>query len=186
MTSTKRFSVITICNWDRYQTDNRDFNQPINHQINHQLTINQPTTNQQVTTNKNGENVRMGEGENSDVGRHQALQSVTSDCVNGAQRLAGAGPASKVSDAEWLEGLAKDPTYAGIDVTREHGKMVNWCATNRKQPSRRRFINWLNRAEKPMVPATVSGTPQPASDSPTTLAEIKDRLKWVIGKGRPA
>jgi hypothetical protein len=53
----------------------------------------------------------------------------------------------------WLAGLMADPTYAGIDVTREHGKMVNWCQTNGKQATRRRFVNWLNRCDKP-----ISGT----------------------------
>lgn len=61
--------------------------------------------------------------------------------------------ASAPTDAQWLEGLAKDPAFAGIDVQREFGKMSAWCRVNRKQPSRRRFINWLNRAERPMAAA---------------------------------
>jgi hypothetical protein len=47
--STKQFSIITICNWERYQSNDSSNNQGINQQ----LTNNQPTTNQQLTTNKN-------------------------------------------------------------------------------------------------------------------------------------
>lgn len=55
------------------------------------------------------------------------------------------------SDSEWLTALATDPTYHGIDVKTEHGKLCRWCEVNRKQPTRRRFINWLGRCEKPMT-----------------------------------
>lgn len=45
---TSKFSIITVINFDSYQiTDNGN-----NQQNNHQLTINQPATNQQLTTNK--------------------------------------------------------------------------------------------------------------------------------------
>lgn len=54
------------------------------------------------------------------------------------------------SDSEWIASLKTDPTYEGIDVQREYGKMCNWCSTNSKTPTRRRFTNWLNRAEKPI------------------------------------
>jgi hypothetical protein len=62
----------------------------------------------------------------------------------------GAKGSPPASDEEWLKSLKENPAYEGIDVSREFGKMSAWCATNRKQPNRRRFINWLNRADKPM------------------------------------
>lgn len=65
----------------------------------------------------------------------------------------GSAEGSAPTDAEWLASLASDPAFAGLDVQREFAKMSAWCAVNRKQPSRRRFINWLNRAERPMAPA---------------------------------
>lgn len=43
--STKKYTLLIVNNWDSYQTDNQEINQ--------QLTISQPTTNQQLTTNKN-------------------------------------------------------------------------------------------------------------------------------------
>jgi hypothetical protein len=64
-----------------------------------------------------------------------------------------AAPAAPTSDADWLASLAADPTYAGIDVTREYGKMTAWCKAHRKEPTRRRFVNWLNRVDKPMTGA---------------------------------
>ncbi len=48
---------------------------------------------------------------------------------------------------EWIKELSADLTYEGVDVKREYGKMANWCKVNNKIPTRRRFINWLNRAE---------------------------------------
>lgn len=58
-------------------------------------------------------------------------------------------------DAEWIKTLKSNPAYAGIDVDREFSKMTAWCSVNGKEATRRRFVNWLNRAEKPLngVPA---------------------------------
>lgn len=63
-------------------------------------------------------------------------------------------PASKrvVPDKDFLDGLAKDLAYEGIDVAREHAKMIRWCEQHRKQPTRRRLVNWLNRIEVMKVP----------------------------------
>lgn len=55
-----------------------------------------------------------------------------------------------LTDSEWLAQLTNDSTYKGIDVKREHGKMTTWCKANNKAPTRRRFVNWLNRADRPM------------------------------------
>jgi len=48
--STNRYSIITVVNYDIYQSTNQPENQ--------QLTSNQPATNQQLTTNKNVKNVK--------------------------------------------------------------------------------------------------------------------------------
>lgn len=47
--STKQGRIITICNWDTYQSDEGACNK----QSNRQLTNDQPTTNRQLTPNKN-------------------------------------------------------------------------------------------------------------------------------------
>jgi hypothetical protein len=68
---------------------------------------------------------------------------------------AGAAPTSKtVSDSDWLKTLEADPAYAGMDVPREYAKMRRWCQANNRQPTRRRFVNWMNRCERPMTPPT--------------------------------
>lgn len=63
-----------------------------------------------------------------------------------------------LTDPEWLAELSKAEVYQGIDVSREHGKMVRWCEVNRKQPNRRRFINWLNRVDQPMTAQAARGS----------------------------
>jgi hypothetical protein len=57
---------------------------------------------------------------------------------------------SATSDEIWLKELEILPAYNLIDVRREYSKMQTWCGVNRKMPSRRRFVAWLNRIEKPM------------------------------------
>jgi hypothetical protein len=58
--------------------------------------------------------------------------------------------ASVTSDEDWLKQLEILPAYNLIDVRREYSKMQAWCGVNRKMPTRRRFVAWLNRIEKPM------------------------------------
>jgi hypothetical protein len=62
----------------------------------------------------------------------------------------GANGSRLQSVEDWLKELEADKTYQGIDVRREYGKMLAWCNVRRKQPTKRRFINWINGAEKPL------------------------------------
>ena len=55
-----------------------------------------------------------------------------------------------LSDEDWLKELAEKSCYQGINVQQEYGKMACWCEQKRKLPSRARFLNWLNRCDKPM------------------------------------
>ncbi len=82
----------------------------------------------------------------------------------GNGRAAGAAPAD---DDKWLEELSSDPAYRGIDVRTEHRKMVRWCLTKKRQPTRMRFINWLNRCDKPL------GTEGNRASSKPPIAEPK-------------
>ena len=73
--------------------------------------------------------------------------------ARGVGVVGGASPTSRrprLTDEEFLAELKADPTYAGIDVMNEHGKMLRWCKVKRKQPTQARFVNWLNGAERPM------------------------------------
>ena len=56
-------------------------------------------------------------------------------------------PASAtIIDEEWIGELEANPVYAGIDIKRELGKAQAWASVNNAGVTRRRFINWLNRA----------------------------------------
>ena len=57
---------------------------------------------------------------------------------------------SVTKDELWLMQLEINPAYNLTDVRREYAKMQAWCSVNRKMPTRRRFVAWLNRVEKPM------------------------------------
>jgi hypothetical protein len=60
----------------------------------------------------------------------------------------GANGSRPQSVEDWLKELEADKTYSGIDVRREYGKMLNWCKLRSKKPTQRRFVNWLNNADK--------------------------------------
>ena len=70
--------------------------------------------------------------------------------------------APPTSDTEWLSMLAINTAYFGIDVKREYAKAGSWCEANKKQLTRRRFVNWLNRAERPMSADLVKPKPTQA------------------------
>lgn len=70
---------------------------------------------------------------------------------NGSEGKEGSAEASPASQDEWLEGLVRNPAYDGIDVKVQFEKMKVWCKEHRKEPTRRRFVNWLNRCDKPIT-----------------------------------
>ncbi len=77
--------------------------------------------------------------------------SVTpSDTDTDTKKKGAAAEPRSLSVEDWLKELEADKTYAGIDVRREYGKMLAWCNVRRKKPTKRRFVNWLNGAEKPL------------------------------------
>jgi hypothetical protein len=63
---------------------------------------------------------------------------------------------AKQDDHAWFESLKQNPAYQGLDIDRELAKCHTWCETNLKLWSRKRFVNWLNRAERPLVLKTHS------------------------------
>lgn len=67
--------------------------------------------------------------------------------ANVGYRAATAAPAS---DDQFLAELQQNTAYRELSVAAEFAKMRVWCSANRKQPTRRRFINWLNRCDAPM------------------------------------
>lgn len=65
---------------------------------------------------------------------------------------------------EWLKELQNEEAYKEMDVPFEYSKMLNWCKVRRRQPTRRRFINWLNNADRPIAGAAkhTHQRPEPA------------------------
>ncbi len=59
-----------------------------------------------------------------------------------------------LSDEEWLKSLEDNPIYDGIEVRVLYGKLLVWCENKKKKPTRTRFINWLNREERPLQAKT--------------------------------
>jgi hypothetical protein len=67
-------------------------------------------------------------------------------------------PAATVPDEVWVESLKSDQAFAGIDIDRELAKAKRWCIENQKQLTRRRFVNWLNRADRAFDGACATAT----------------------------
>lgn len=56
----------------------------------------------------------------------------------------------KLSDEEWMQELKINPAYKGINIEIEHSKCIAWFDNKGITVSRQRFLNWLNRADKPL------------------------------------
>lgn len=137
---TNKGTVATLLNTEIFDINVDEANDPANDRV----TTSQRPGNDRVTTNKNEKNEKNEE----DVGAF-------------LPGVAAATPASKPlrDDAAWLQDLKADPAYAGIDVEQEFARMRRWCAEHFKQPTRRRFINWLNRCDR-TITQKVTTTPQ--------------------------
>jgi len=71
------------------------------------------------------------------------------------------------SDDEWIKDLKGSPAYKGTDIDTEHAKMTLWCQTHHKMPTRKRFLAWLNRIEKPLA----AGNPRNAGIAIDPIAQ---------------
>jgi hypothetical protein len=92
-------------------------------------------------------------------------------------------------DLEWMAGLRDDPAYKGVDVAREHAKAVRWCKENRRQLSRRFFINWLNNADRNLdvkfKPGSTTVKPVPCRPKELTDEQIEKNKAFIrksVGK----
>lgn len=75
------------------------------------------------------------------------------------------------SEDEWLKELEADPAMRGLDVRRELGKCQFWCKNNGVVCTRKRFSNWLLKAER-----TVTHTYDGASSRPVKVEQPKPAL----------
>jgi len=74
----------------------------------------------------------------------------------------------QTTDTAWMESLKANSTYQGLDVDLEWGKARMWCETNRRMCSRRFFVNWLNKAERP-----INGTTRPLAKWEQSLMRVR-------------
>jgi hypothetical protein len=95
-------------------------------------------------------------------------------------------PQILMPDEAWLAELEANPAYAGVDVKRELGKCQAWSGLRNASVTRRRFINWLNKAEKTVgyngqgkTSATPTGTI--SLDPYVEPPEWKRRFTFVFG-----
>ena len=88
------------------------------------------------------------------------------DTTHAGKKPARSRAPSALVDDDYLSDLEANPGYSGIDIRREYGKMLAWLTTPRghgKQPTKARFVNWLNRAE-PTGPRKKTQEEQDAED----------------------
>lgn len=132
--STSKFTIITLCNYSKYQGFDCDTNQ--------QLTSNQPATNQQLTTSNNLKEVKKKEPKSA--GSVPAL----------APNIIGSLPLNDGSNFDITENFVSElsPLYPACDVVQTLRAMKGWLIGNPdKKKTRRgvkRFItNWLAREQ---------------------------------------
>lgn len=65
----------------------------------------------------------------------------------------------KVDDEQWLQMLEQNTAYKHIDVREERAKMQAWCDQHMQQPTRKRFLAWLNREAIKPQPRKESSLP---------------------------
>ena len=90
------------------------------------------------------------EAEDLEAGDPSGSGASSSGSEKKPQKKPKAKPKPKLTDEEWIAGLKADKAYQGIDVDREFAKMARWCGEKKAQPTRLRFVRWLNRIDPPM------------------------------------
>jgi hypothetical protein len=128
--------------------------------------------------------------------RRRQMSTMSTDGDGTRQMSTRASASSSTSSSDWIKELSTDSTYSGIDVKREFGKMANWCKVHNVQPTRRRFVNWLNRADKPLsgpkatavdykrnyLPPAREPTEEELAEARKIAAEEKVKLKTQLNE----
>lgn len=80
-------------------------------------------------------------------------------------------PKAKETAEELITQAKFSPAYDGLDVEKEWHKMEAWCRQRKLDPTAKRYINWLNRAEIPLEnpPKTHQ---KPTVNPPKTQSDI--------------
>lgn len=81
-----------------------------------------------------------------------------SDTDTKRKKKASGRPMPPFNLEDWLSELENDETYQGLNIRTEYGKCRNWCVVRKLALSKRRFVNWLNRADRKLLPSDVAKT----------------------------
>ena len=99
---------------------------------------------------------------------------------------AGASVRGLASDEAWLAELEREPSLAGIDIRRELGKAQFWAKNNRRDCTRKFFLNWLNspRCERRVVANGVGASSFAAPKKGDVYSEPHDwrRVLRAVGQ----
>ena len=99
-------------------------------------------------------------------------------------------------DELWIEDLKTSPAYAGIDIETELAKCLAWFKSMNPPlvVSRKRFLNWLNKADRPLRAPTKTTTSKTEAkppiimpferhtrtcEGPVSVGEVIDKLRKV-------
>ncbi len=83
----------------------------------------------------------------------------------------------KAADEDWIAELEANEAYRGIDIRRELGKAQAWASVKGVGVSRQRFVNWLNKVERPVA---VNGAGQTSfQKAPPPVWEPPGWRDWV-------
>jgi hypothetical protein len=97
-----------------------------------------------------------------------------------AQAPAPKSTGKTTTDEEWLRSLEVMEIYRHVDVRRELGKAQVWAGANKREMSRKRFVNWLNKADVTIgydARGKSSGDAQkPKSNAPAGWLKVLRRL----------
>lgn len=85
----------------------------------------------------------------------------------------------KVSDEEWIGELQRSEAYNMFDVKMLHARMTYWCQAHRKQPTRRRFIAWLNREDIPTGNENGSDKPRFESATERNARNLRENVAYI-------
>ena len=68
-------------------------------------------------------------------------------CLNGSDEPNSGRPTRKpvLLTMKAIRELSENPAYEGIDLDKEAWKFKQWCETNNRTQSVKRFVNWINK-----------------------------------------
>ena len=135
--TTKQYSVITVCNYDVYQSANEGSNQQGNQQVTSELTNSQPTGNQRVTTSNKVNKSKQVKQNNTKLALPSSFtEKEFKDLIS--HRKALKAPLTQLA----LDGIVKQVSLSGLSVSdciqemavrSWKGFKADWVTDNKKK-----------------------------------------------------